>query len=203
MRTFLNNEYQQKECFPLKKLVFRAFELTPPDKIKVVILGQDPYHQPGQANGLAFSVNPGVRLPMSLVNIFTELKSNYGYPINENGDLTKWAKQGVFLLNTILTVRRNQPLSHRNQGWETFTDHVLAYLNQLSQPIVYVLWGKEAQSKSALLNNTRHQILTSSHPSPYSAHYGFFGSQPFAKINATLVSYNLTPIAWNLSESRQ
>ena len=201
MKSFLNQEYQQHSCFPPRNLVFRAFELTPPEKIKVVILGQDPYHQPDQANGLAFSVSPGIRLPMSLFNIFTELKNNYGYPISENGDLTKWAKQGVFLLNTILTVRQSQPLSHQKQGWETFTDRVLTHLNQLNQPIVYVLWGKQAQSKQTLLTNTKHHIITSSHPSPYSAHYGFFGSQVFAKINSWLVSYNLRPIAWNLAEN--
>lgn len=200
LKSFLNNEYEQFTCFPPKTLVFQAFELTPPEKIKVVILGQDPYHQPGQANGLAFSVRPGVSLPMSLVNIFTELKDNYGCTISQNGDLTKWAQQGVFLLNTILTVRQHQALSHQDQGWETFTDRVLQYLNQLDQHIVYVLWGKKAQSKQSLLNNDRHRIITSSHPSPYSAYYGFFGSRVFAKINAFLVSYNLDPIVWDLSQ---
>ena len=198
MRQFLNQEFKDKTCFPPKNLIFRAFSLTPPSQVKVVILGQDPYHQPNQADGLAFSVMPGQKLPMSLFNILTELQNDCGFAVGENGDLTAWAKQGVLLLNTILTVQKGKPLSHQSIGWELFTNHVIKYLNCLEQPIVYVLWGKKAQMKQQLLNNSNHHIVSSSHPSPYSVHYGFFGSRAFSRVNAFLVAKKLTPVSWRL-----
>ena len=198
MKLYLNQEYLSNNSLPPRDLIFRAFELTTPQDIKAVILGQDPYHNLNQANGLAFSVNKQEKLPMSLKNIFSELKDNYSYFEGKTGDLSNWAKQGVFLLNTILTVKPNSPMSHQGIGWENFTDRVIKEINDLPQPIVFVLWGKKAQEKKVLLNNKNHQVFISSHPSPYSAYNGFFGSRVFAKINVFLIKNAINPIDWRV-----
>lgn len=193
---FIHEEYETHTIYPRKDHVFRAFELTPLEQIKVVILGQDPYHQPHQAMGLSFSVPHGCPLPPSLRNIYTELADDLGIH-NENGDLTSWAKQGVFLLNTVLTVRANQAFSHHDQGWETFTDHMISLISAQPQPIVFILWGRPAQQKMSLID-THHTIITSSHPSPLSAYRGFFGSRPFSRTNQKLEAYNRGSIDWRI-----
>lgn len=188
-------EQSELPVYPEPENWFTAFELTPFDAVKVVILGQDPYHQPGQAMGLSFSVNPGVKLPKSLINIYKELESDLG--INKvTGDLSGWAKQGVFLLNTILTVEDSQPLSHRNFGWEIFTDKVLHLLSERKDPIVFVLWGKEAQKKEFMIKE-HHRIIKAPHPSPLSSYRGFFGSKPFSQINQQLEKWGYAPIDWS------
>ena len=197
---FLKHEYEEYVIYPPKKKVFSAFQLTPYDEVKVVILGQDPYHGPNQANGLSFSVESGVPFPPSLRNIFKELESDLGCEIPTSGDLTPWAKQGVLLLNTALTVQAGAPMSHAGKGWEEFTDEVLQYLNEKSKPIVFILWGKHAQSKIKYINQDKHFIIKSAHPSPLSAHRGFFGSQPFSKTNEFLNSAGLSSIDWCLSK---
>ena len=173
-------------------------ELTPFDNVKVVILGQDPYHGDNQAHGLSFSVQKGIALPPSLLNIYKELESDLGIPVAKSGDLTAWAKQGVLLLNTVLTVRAHEANSHRGQGWETFTDAVITSLNQSDHPIVFVLWGKPAQSKGKLITNPNHLILKAPHPSPLSSYRGFFGSKPFSQINEFLEKTDQTPIDWRV-----
>lgn len=188
-------EYENYICYPDYNNIFNAFLLTPLDKVKVVILGQDPYHEPNQAHGLAFSVLVS-KLPPSLVNIYKEISSDLEVEVIQDGNLDYLAKQGVLLLNTILTVRDNKALSHRNLGWETFTDNVIKYLNKLNQPIVYILWGKNAISKTKFLNNPNHLILTSVHPSPLSSYRGFFGSKPFSKTNEFLRKSSVEEIKW-------
>lgn len=183
---FLNVEYQNVTVYPPREDIMKAFLLTPLDKVKVVILGQDPYHEEGQAMGLSFSVNKGIPLPKSLINIYKELYDDLGIKPAKIGDLTSWARQGVLLLNTILTVRKGDALSHNMIGWETFTNEVIKTLNEQNQKIVFILWGSYAISKKALLNNPHHLILTSPHPSPLSAYRGFFGSKPFSKTNEFL-----------------
>ena len=193
----LNSEYQNKTIYPPQEDIMKAFLLTPLDKVKVVIIGQDPYHEEGQAMGLSFSVHKGIPLPKSLINIYKELYDDLGIKPSKTGDLTSWAKQGVLLLNSILTVRQGVALSHNNLGWQIFTDEVIRTLNMQPQKIVYILWGSYAISKSALLNNPNHLILTSPHPSPLSAYRGFFGSKPFSKTNKFLYP---NVINWKLDE---
>jgi uracil-DNA glycosylase len=180
--------------------VLTAFELTPFDEARVLILGQDPYHDEGQAHGLAFSVSPGVRPPPSLVNLFKELHADLGCPIPRSGSLIPWARQGVLLLNTVLTVRAHAPGSHKGRGWETFTDAVLRALAERSEPMVFVLWGGFAQKKARLLDTGRHTVLSSAHPSPLSARNGFFGSRPYSAVNRALEARGQQPIDWSLSD---
>jgi len=183
--------------YPPGSLIFNSFNLTPLEKIKVVILGQDPYHGPGQAHGLCFSVPEGVRPPPSLLNIYKELESDLGKKVNfQNGNLEAWANQGVFLLNTTLTVEKSKPLSHQDLGWSKFTDKVIALINKELKNIVFILWGSHAQTKKNLIDINKHHILTSPHPSPLSAHRGFFGSKPFSKTNDFLESKQIDKIDW-------
>lgn len=198
LRTFLINEYRTKTVYPNMYDIFNALHYTNYKDVKVLILGQDPYHGPNQAHGLSFSVKPGVPAPPSLVNIFKELNSDIGCYIPNNGYLKKWSDQGVMLLNTVLTVRAGQANSHRNIGWEQFTDKVISLLNDREDPIVFILWGRPAESKQNIINNLRHNIIKSVHPSPLSANRGFFGSKPFSKANQFLVSIGKEPIDWQI-----
>ena len=191
-------EYQNYVVYPPADEIFTAFHLTPLHSVKVVILGQDPYHEEGQAHGLCFSVKPGVEIPPSLVNIYEELHDDLGCEIPNNGDLTKWAKQGVLMLNTLLTVRAHQAFSHRGIGWEQFTDAAIRILNEQDRPIVFLLWGKPAQSKAAMLNNPMHLILKAAHPSPLSAYRGFLGCKHFSQTNDFLISHGMEPIDWQI-----
>lgn len=195
---FVRSEYSQYQIFPPGKLIFNAFNLCPFDKVKVVIIGQDPYHGPGQAHGLCFSVNDGVAFPPSLVNIFKEIKEDIGTPAPSTGNLTRWAEQGVLLLNATLTVRAHQAGSHQRRGWEEFTDAAIRTLNAQDRPIVFILWGRPAQMKKAMLNNPNHLILEAPHPSPLSAYRGFFGSRPFSKTNNFLKEHGVEPIDWQI-----
>ncbi len=196
---FLDQAYASRTVYPPKELVFEAFRLTPPDRVRVVILGQDPYIREGQAHGVALSVPPGVALPPSLKNIFKELTSDCGHPAPSSGDLTKWARQGVLLLNTVLTVEAGKSGSHANLGWERFTDAVIRYLNSRPEPVAFLLWGKPAQRKQKLITNPWHGVFVAPHPSPLSAHTGFFGSRPFSSANAFLVARGYDPIDWRLA----
>ena len=191
-------EYNTRLIFPPADDIFNAFALTPLKNVKVVILGQDPYHGDGQAHGLCFSVKPDVDIPPSLVNIYQELQDDLGCYIPNNGYLTKWAEQGVLLLNTVLTVRAHQANSHRGIGWEEFTDAAIRILNEQDRPIVFILWGRPAQMKKSMLNNPKHLILEAPHPSPLSAYRGFFGSRPFSQTNAFLEAHGLTGIDWQI-----
>lgn len=191
-------EYQTRQVFPAPDDIFNAFHLTPLGDVKVVILGQDPYHNDGQAHGLCFSVKPDVDIPPSLVNIYQELHDDLGCMIPNHGYLVKWAGQGVLLLNTVLTVRAHQANSHRGIGWEQFTDAVIAAVNAQDRPIVFMLWGRPAQSKKAMLTNTKHLILEAPHPSPLSAYRGFFGCRHFSKANAFLEEHGIAPIDWQI-----
>lgn len=191
-------EYNTTRIFPDSEDIFNAFHLTPLSDVKVVIIGQDPYHNIGQAHGLCFSVKPEVEIPPSLDNIYKELKEDMGCYIPNNGYLVKWAKQGVLLLNTVLTVRAHQPNSHRGIGWEQFTDAAIRAVNELDKPVVYMLWGKPAQSKKSMLNNGKHLILEAPHPSPLSAYRGFFGCKHFSRANEFLVQNGLEPIDWQI-----
>ena len=192
---FLHEAYETKTIYPPKQQVFSAFA-TDLSNIKVVIIGQDPYHGPHQANGLAFSVHKDVQFPPSLRNIFKEIHDDIGIPIPDSGDLTRWAKQGVMLLNNTLTVEAHMAGSHRGKGWEIFTEHIIEYLNENRPHLVFILWGRDARSKKTMIDQSKHFIIESAHPSPLSAHNGFFGSKPFSKCNAKLESWNLTPIEW-------
>ena len=196
LKKFLNSS--KKEIYPQKENIFKVFDLCNLDDIKVVILGQDPYHQPNQANGLAFSVNENLKHPRSLRNIFKEVSRDCNCEYPSSGDLTPWAKQGVFLLNTILTVTKSSPSSHKNKGWETFTDRVIQHIDKKRTNIVFMLWGKYAQSKENLLSKNKHLILKSSHPSPFSARISFNGCGHFSKANNYLIENGLTPIDWCL-----
>ncbi|MBP5177500.1 MAG: uracil-DNA glycosylase [Clostridia bacterium] len=198
IRKFLIKEYSSHYVYPPMALIFNAFYLTPYDSVKAVILGQDPYHEYGQAHGLSFSVTKGTPLPPSLKNIYKELKTDLGIDNGLIGDLTPWAKQGVLLLNATLTVRDGQANSHANCGWGQFTDEVIRLLSAREKPIVFILWGANARSKKQLIDTTRHFIVESPHPSPLSASYGFFGSKPFSKTNAFLKSTGQSPIDWKL-----
>jgi uracil-DNA glycosylase len=198
LRQFLISEYRTKAVYPDMHDIFNALHYTEYKNVKVVILGQDPYHGPNQAHGLSFSVKPGVQAPPSLENIYKELNSDLGCYIPNNGYLKKWADQGVMLLNTVLTVRAGQANSHQNAGWEQFTDRVISLLNGREEPIVFILWGRNAQSKLSIINNPRHYIIKSVHPSPLSAYNGFFGSKPFSKANNFLASLGREPIDWQI-----
>ena len=195
---FVKDEYNTTVVFPPADDIFNAFHLTPLKDVKVVILGQDPYHGDGQAEGLSFSVKPGVDIPPSLVNIYQELHDDLGCTIPSHGNLVKWAKQGVLLLNTVLTVRAHQANSHRGIGWEEFTDAAIMALNSQDRPIVFILWGAPAQRKARMLTNPKHLILKAPHPSPLSAYRGFFGSKPFSQTNDYLRAHGVEPIDWQI-----
>lgn len=194
--SFVRSEYSQYRCFPPGSLIFNAFNTTPYDKVKVVLLGQDPYHEPGQAHGLCFSVNDGIPFPPSLVNIFKEIQTDIGTPVPSSGNLTRWAQQGVLLLNATLTVREHQAGSHQRRGWETFTDSVIRLLSDTRENLVFILWGGYAQSKSYLIDSRKHLVLSSAHPSPLSAYRGFFGNHHFSLTNQYLISKGIEPIKW-------
>lgn len=198
LRTILIKEYKTRTIYPDMYDIFNAMHYTPYDKVKVVILGQDPYHGPRQAHGLSFSVLPGVEPPPSLVNIFKELESDLGCKVPNHGCLRHWAKQGVLLLNTVLTVREYQANSHQGIGWEEFTDRIITHLNQRKEPMVFILWGRPAQRKQSMITNPNHLVITSPHPSPLSAYRGFFGSRPFSKANDFLMRHGMEPIDWQL-----
>ena len=193
---FVRKEYHETTVYPPGKLIFNAFNLCPFDKVKVVIIGQDPYHGPGQAHGLCFSVNDGIQPPPSLVNIFKEINSDLGKPIPQSGNLTRWAEQGVLLLNATLTVRAHQAGSHQRRGWEEFTDAVIRKLAEEKSNLVFILWGAYAQKKGAFIDRNKHLVLTSVHPSPLSAHNGFFGNHHFSLANDYLVKKGKTAIDW-------
>ena len=190
----VRHEYLTKTVYPRKDQVFNAFRYTPYKDLKVVILGQDPYHGIGEANGLAFSVNDGIKLPPSLKNIYKELNSDLGLDIPSTGDLTCWAKEGVLLLNSVLTVEKDKPASHKNLGWEKFTDAIIRKVNEKNTPVVFILWGNFAKSKKHLITNPNHLVIESSHPSPFSCNYGFFGSRPFSRTNEFLKKNNIKEI---------
>ena len=196
----VNEEYRTRLIFPPANDIFNAFHLTPLKDVKVVILGQDPYHGNNQAHGLCFSVKPEVEIPPSLVNIYKELHDDLGCTIPDHGYLVKWAKQGVLMLNTVLTVRAHQANSHRGIGWEEFTDAAIRVLNTQDRPIVFILWGRPAKMKKAMLNNPKHLILEAPHPSPLSSYRGFFGSRPFSKTNQFLEANGVEPIDWQIDE---
>lgn len=196
LTNFVRNEYATKQIFPPGRQIFAAFNATPFNEVKVVILGQDPYHDVGQANGLCFSVNDGIQFPPSLRNIFQEVHNDIGSPIPQSGDLTRWAKQGVLLLNATLTVEAHKAASHQRQGWEQFTDEVISHLSNHRQNLVFILWGSYAISKRSLIDPDKHLILTSVHPSPLSAYRGFFGNKHFSKANNYLVEHGKTSITW-------
>lgn len=195
---FVKEEYSKHVIYPASEDIFNALHLTPLKDVKVVILGQDPYHNVNQAHGLCFSVKPEVDIPPSLVNIYKELHDDLGCYIPDNGYLVKWAEQGVLLLNTVLTVRAHQAASHQGKGWETFTDAIIRAVDQEDRPIVFILWGRPAQNKKKMLHNPKHLILEAPHPSPLSAYRGFFGSKPFSKTNTFLQEHGLEPIDWQI-----
>lgn len=199
LREFLKQEYATQTIFPQMNDLWSAFHVTAYEDVKVVILGQDPYHGPGQAHGMSFSVKPGVPQPPSLKNMLKELQADIGCDIPNHGSLMSWAEQGVLLLNTVLTVRQGQAHSHKDKGWEIFTDTVIEKLSARDEPIIFVLWGRPAQQKERLIDTTKHMILKAPHPSPLSAHRGFFGSKPYSQINALLQQAGKQPIAWCLS----
>jgi len=194
----IKQEYGTRQIFPEASDIFNAFAFTPLSQVKAVILGQDPYHNVGQAHGLCFSVKPDVAIPPSLVNIYQELHDDLGCTIPNNGYLVKWAGQGVMMLNTVLTVQAHAANSHRNIGWEEFTDAAIRVLNEQDRPMVFILWGRPAQMKKPMLNNPKHLILEAPHPSPLSSYRGFFGSKPFSKTNDYLIANGLTPIDWQI-----
>ena len=200
LKNFLLQEYATRTVYPPKSLILNAFDQTPYDKVKVVILGQDPYHGPGQAHGLCFSVKEGTALPPSLVNIYKELYSDLGISPSKKGDLTAWGKQGVLLLNTTLTVRRGAANSHSKCGWTAFTDEVIRKVSAREKPVVFILWGGNARAKKTLIDQSRHFIIESAHPSPLSCYNGFFGSKPFSRTNEYLKSIGETPIDWKLPD---
>lgn len=194
--SYVKDEYSKEKIFPEAKNIFNAFWHCPLDKVKVVILGQDPYHGPDQAHGLSFSVKPGVSFPPSLLNIFKEIKSDLGKDLPPNGDLTRWADQGVFLMNATLTVRSNEAGSHQKRGWEEFTDRVIQIISEKREHVVFLLWGAFAQKKSEIIDASKHLILKAPHPSPLSAHRGFLGCKHFSKANDYLISKGIKPIEW-------
>lgn len=200
LHNFLKQEYAQWTIYPDMWHIYEAFRLTPFEKVKVVILGQDPYHEPHQAHGLSFSVQKGVAIPPSLVNIYKELADDVGFHPVSHGDLTEWAEQGVLLLNSVLTVRKGQAYSHRGRGWEELTDFAIQELNKQDHRVMFILWGGAARQKRRLIDESKHAVLTSPHPSPLSAYRGFFGSKPFSKTNQILIASGQTPIQWQLSE---
>ncbi|ASN04411.1 uracil-DNA glycosylase [Virgibacillus necropolis] len=196
LRAFLKDEYNKHTVYPQMDDIFNALHFTPFHNVKVVMLGQDPYHGPDQAHGLSFSVKPGVAVPPSLKNIFREMKDDVGCPMPEDGYLAGWANQGVLLLNTVMTVRKGQAHSHQGMGWEKFTDRVITLLNEKDTPVVYILWGRAAQNKEALIDTDKHYLIKAPHPSPLSAHRGFFGSKPFSKTNQLLKQIGYDGIHW-------
>jgi uracil-DNA glycosylase len=198
LENFLVEERQNQIIFPPEEDVFSAFELTPYENVNVFLLGQDPYHDDNQAHGLSFSVRPGIKPPPSLVNIYKELKEDVGFNIPNNGYLVSWAKQGILMLNAVLTVRAHTPNSHKNKGWETFTDAAINQINEKSDPVVFILWGGYAQKKLKLIDTNRHRVIQSAHPSPLSARNGFFGSKCFSAINQTLASFGKPEIDWQI-----
>lgn len=193
---FVRDEYRSKTVYPPAKFIFAALDSLPFDEVKVVILGQDPYHGPGQAHGLSFSVPDGVKSPPSLQNIYKEIETDLGHPTHASGSLERWVKQGVLLLNATLTVAANSPGSHQNKGWETFTDAIIRELAERKEHLVFILWGNYAQKKGSFIDTGKHLVLKSPHPSPFSAHSGFFGSRPFSSTNQYLVEQGFTPIEW-------
>lgn len=198
LRRFLAQEYKTQTIYPHMNDIFNALKYTDYQNVKVVILGQDPYHQPNQAHGLCFSVKKGVTPPPSLQNMYKEIHAEYGYPIPNHGELTYWAEQGVLMLNTVLTVRESQPNSHKGMGWEIFTDDIISLLNQRPEPMVFLLWGANARAKTKLITNPAHLVLCSAHPSPLSAYNGFFGNNHFKKANEFLKSNGLKEIDWQI-----
>lgn len=200
LQQFVGSERQQHTIFPPEEQVFAALDITPFDRVSVLILGQDPYHDVGQAHGLCFSVQPGIKTPPSLVNIYKELASDVGFRIPNHGYLTPWAEQGILMLNAVLTVRAHTANSHKNKGWETFTDAVIEKVNEKESPVVFVLWGAYAQKKVKLIDAQRHVIIQSAHPSPLSARNGFFGSRPFSAINTALRDAGKPEIDWQLAD---
>lgn len=200
LRQFLIGEYRTKQIYPDMYSIFNALHYTSYADTKVLILGQDPYHEPGQAHGLSFSVQPNVPPPPSLLNIFYELKTDLGCHIPNNGCLEPWARQGVLLLNTVLTVQAHRANSHRDKGWEIFTDKIISLLNQREKPVAFILWGSPARRKKAMITNPQHFIVESPHPSPLSAYRGFFGSRPFSRVNKFLESVGEKPIDWQLPD---
>lgn len=192
------NEYKTKTIYPIRENLFNALKLTPYSNVKVVIVGQDPYHGDGEAHGLSFSVQDGIKLPPSLKNIYKELESDLGIAPYDKGDLTKWAKSGVLLLNSSLTVIKDQPNSHKDLGWSRLTDYIIKILNNRNEPVVFILWGNFARSKKQFITNSQHLVIESAHPSPFSARNGFFGSKPFSKTNNFLKDKNIEPINWDL-----
>lgn len=198
--SIVENEYNTKVIYPERHNLFNALKLTPYKDVKVVIMGQDPYHGDGEAHGLSFSVQEGIKLPPSLKNIYKEIYDDLGVVEPDSGDLTKWAKRGVLLLNSSLTVVKDSPNSHKDLGWYRFTDYIIKVLNAKEDPVVFILWGNFAKSKSAFITNPKHLVLTSAHPSPFSARNGFFGSRPFSKTNEFLKKNNILPIEWDLNK---
>ncbi|HHT7237584.1 MULTISPECIES: uracil-DNA glycosylase [Bacillus] len=198
LANFLKEEYEELVIYPKKEDIFNALQYTSYENTKVVILGQDPYHGPNQAHGLSFSVQPGIKTPPSLLNMYKELRDEYGYEIPNNGYLVKWAEQGVLLLNTVLTVRQGEANSHKGKGWEHFTDRVIELLNEREKPVIFILWGRHAQAKKKLITNTNHHIIESVHPSPLSARRGFFGSKPYSKVNEILSNMDEKEIDWQI-----
>ncbi len=198
--TLIEQYYEEKKIYPPKEDIFNALHFTPYSKVKVLILGQDPYHGEGQSHGLCFSVRRGVKQPPSLKNIFKELEADLGYRAPAHGELEAWAKQGVLLLNTVMTVEDGQAASHQKLGWEIFTDRIISLLNERETPIVFVLWGRHAQAKKAAIDTSRHFIIESAHPSPLSARTGFFGSKPFSRANEFLVQQGIEPIDWEIRD---
>ncbi len=198
LRSFLDKEYQEKIIYPNQKDIYNALKLTPYKDTKVLILGQDPYHEENQAHGLAFSVNKGIQIPPSLLNIYKEMQDDIGTYIPNNGYLVKWAKQGVLLLNTSLTVEAHKANSHSNKGWQILTDEIIKSLNNKQDPIVFILWGRNARNKEKYITDPKHLIIKSAHPSPLSAYNGFFKSKPFSRTNNFLISNNIKPIDWQI-----
>ncbi len=200
LMSWLDEEYKEHTVYPPRDLLFQALRLTPYHEVKAVILGQDPYHGAGQAEGLSFSVQPGVKVPPSLRNIYIELKEDIGVPTPSHGSLVSWGKHGVLLLNTALTVREGKPASHRGKGWERFTDTIIRLLNEREQPMVFLLWGNHAAEKEVLINTEHHLVIRSAHPSPFAARKGFFGSRPFSRTNAFLQEHGQQPVDWTIPE---
>ena len=200
LRDFLKEEYSRGPVYPDMYNIFNSLKITPYDKVKAVIIGQDPYHEPGQAHGLCFSVQKGVKQPPSLVNIFKELRSDLGISTPSHGNLENWAKEGVLLLNTVLTVRAHEANSHKGKGWEIFTDRIIELLNERQEPVVFILWGANAKAKAALITGHQHCIITGAHPSPLSAHNGFWGGKYFSETNAFLEKNGIPPIDWRIPE---
>lgn len=200
LHEFVDQEYATKTIFPPRENIFFALKNTPYEYVKVVIIGQDPYHGVGEAHGMCFSVNPGIKVPPSLQNIYKEIRRDLGCKIPNNGYLLKWARQGVLMLNSVLTVEKDKPASHQGKGWEIFTDRIIEEINKKDTPVVFLLWGNFAKQKQALITNPKHLVLTSSHPSPFAVRYGFDGCGHFSKTNAFLIENNMAPIDWQIDD---